>query len=312
MNELQKKTAQAIVNIFESGRVHGDYGAVAVLKGDEGHLTYGRSQTTLGSGNLFVLVKSYCSRPDALYSEDLRPYLRDLAQCNIALDSDMHLRTLLREAGEDPVMRDEQDRFFDAHFFEPALRAASGRGVLTPLGQTVIYDSFIQGGFNRIVSLVGATIGDRDVDEKTWIARYVKAREEWLSRLKPPLPTTVYRPQAFFRLIERDQWELPLPLTVRGVVISTETLEDTMPVVRASAVDPCDPLPGKVLYLTTPYLRGPEVLKVQEALSTHGFANGGDGVYGPFTEALVKKFQESKGLAVDGMVGPATRAALGL
>ena len=65
MNDLQKRTAQAIVNIFETGRVAGDYGAVTLLPGDAGHLTYGRSQTTLGSGNLFLLIKAYCERADA-------------------------------------------------------------------------------------------------------------------------------------------------------------------------------------------------------------------------------------------------------
>jgi len=312
VNDLQKKTAQAIVNIFETGRVHGDYGAVTVLKGDLGHLTYGRSQTTLGSGNLFVLVKAYCAHPDAALSRELRPYLPELAARKMELDHDMHLRAHLREAGEDPVMQETQDRFFDANYFDPALRTASAKGIHSPLGQTVVYDSFIQGGFHRVVSLVGATVGEGGVDEKEWVARYVKAREGWLSRLKPPLPGTVYRMHAFARLIEQKAWELPLDLTVRGVVISPETLADAMPVLRASAVDPCDPTPGPVLYLTSPYQCGPEVVQVQEALNTHGLANGRDGVFGPFTEVLVKRFQESKGLCADGVVGPATRAALGI
>jgi hypothetical protein len=65
VNDRQRRTAQAIVNIFETGRAVGDYGAVTFLRGDPGHLTYGRSQTTLASGNLFLLVLAYCERPDA-------------------------------------------------------------------------------------------------------------------------------------------------------------------------------------------------------------------------------------------------------
>ena len=42
--ELQKKTTQAIVNIFETSQPLGDYGKVTLLAGDSGHLTYGRSQ----------------------------------------------------------------------------------------------------------------------------------------------------------------------------------------------------------------------------------------------------------------------------
>src|SRR5215510_12361105 len=103
MNDLQKRTAQAIVNIFESGRVSGDYGAVTLLKGDSGHLTYGRSQTTLGSGNLFLLIKAYCERPDAGFATELRPFLADLSARNVDLDTNMTFREILREAGSDPA-----------------------------------------------------------------------------------------------------------------------------------------------------------------------------------------------------------------
>src|SRR5215470_20029273 len=99
MNDLQKRTAKAIVNIFETGRVAGDYGAVTVLKGDKGHLTYGRSQTTLGSGNLFLLIKAYCEHTDAQFASDLSPFLADLATRNVRLDSNMELRELLKDAG---------------------------------------------------------------------------------------------------------------------------------------------------------------------------------------------------------------------
>jgi chitosanase len=44
MNSIQTATAVAIVNVFETGRVRGDYGGIAVIKGDNGHLSYGRSR----------------------------------------------------------------------------------------------------------------------------------------------------------------------------------------------------------------------------------------------------------------------------
>ena len=68
LGKTQTKTAQAIVNVFETGRVQGDYGNVTVLAGDTGHLTYGRAQTTLSSGNLALLVHAYCIADGAQFA----------------------------------------------------------------------------------------------------------------------------------------------------------------------------------------------------------------------------------------------------
>ena len=54
--------------------------------------------------------------------------------------------------------------------------------------------------------------------------------------------------------------------------------------------------------------RGTAVKKVQGALGVEPV----DGIFGRDTEAAVKAFQRRKGLAVDGVVGPQTRKALGL
>jgi chitosanase len=312
LTDEQKQTCKAIVNVFETGRVAGDYGAVTILKGDAGHLTYGRSQTTLASGNLFLLIKAYCERADAQFASELQPFLPGLAARDVGLDFDMSLRETLRDAGADPAMQQEQNRFFDAHYFNPACSTAEARGITSPLGQAVIYDSFIHGGFARVTPLVAKTIGQNGVDEKMWIQDYVAARKRWLQGLKPPLPSTVYRMDAFNALIAENKWNLALTMTVRGVVISPDNLRDSTPVVRAAAVDPADPPVAPILFLTSPYMRGEEVRKVQEALNTNGLANQRDGIFGPFTVALVKKFQESKSLRVDGVVGPGTRLALGL
>lgn len=311
MEELQKKTVKAIVNIFETGRVTGDYGAVTVLKGDSGHLTYGRSQTTLGSGNLFLLIRSYCARADAQLGSELQPYLPRLADRDVALDRDGTLRALLGDAGDDPAMQSEQERFFDDHYFNPACRTAENRGISTALGQAVVYDSFIQGGFRKVAAMVGGTIGG-GVDQQKWIQDYVAARKRWLSGLNPPLPKTVYRMDAFAGLIAGGKWDLPLALTVRGTIISVETLSEPSSALRAAAVDPADPPAPPILFLKTPYMRGDEVRRVQEALNTAGYGNSRDGVYGPFTEALVRQFQAARQLKADGVVGPGTRAALGV
>src|SRR5688572_2451411 len=125
MTDLQKKTAKAIVNIFETGRLRGRYEAVVVLKGDSGHLSYGRSQATLGSGSLYVLLKDYCEAPGAKFSQALLPFVPRFRDKDFTLDHDRSVRELLEDAGHDPVMQQTQDGFFDRSYWQPASRAAS-------------------------------------------------------------------------------------------------------------------------------------------------------------------------------------------
>ncbi len=56
---------------------------------------------------------------------------------------------------------------------------------------------------------------------------------------------------------------------------------------------------------------GPEVIDLQYILQIRGFAPGAiDGDFGPKTEAAVIRFQKSKNLVQDGIVGPKTWTAM--
>ena len=51
---------------------------------------------------------------------------------------------------------------------------------------------------------------------------------------------------------------------------------------------------------------GEDVRTVQYLVTAHGHATAVDGIFGPLTRAAVEAFQKSRGLAVDGIVGPQT------
>ena len=54
-----------------------------------------------------------------------------------------------------------------------------------------------------------------------------------------------------------------------------------------------------------------QIATAQKALADVGCYTGPiDGIYGPVTDAAIRRFQQAKGLTVDGVVGPQTLAAL--
>lgn len=300
MNELQQATARAIVNVFETGRIRGNYAEITVLKGDSGHLSYGRSQAALGSGSLYELINAYCQQPNARFADELRPHLPRFQAKDVSLDTDDSVKGLLKAAGaQDPVMRVTQDQYFNRAYFAPACRAAEALGIAEPLGQAVVYDSHIQGGWGLLKKRIGPVTarGERD-----WVQKFIELRTQWLKSLKPPLPNTVYRMDSFAALIAQGKWDLALPLAVHGVTLTSEAL----------AGDIATPEAGpRTLQLASPYLRGADVSALQRALTAQGLPIPDDGVYGPFTDVMVKKWQAQQGIAEVG-VAKQTRASLGL
>jgi len=298
LTSLQARTAKAIVNIFETGAVLGVYGQVTLISGDSGHLTYGRSQTTLGSGNLYDLILRYCTNPGARFSQRLSPYLERLRKRDLSLDTDGLFANLLRAASDDPVMRGVQDGFFDDVYWVPALAEAQKHGLRTALGTAVVYDSVVHGSWNAMRLDTDAAVGDPSVaGEPAWIAKYIQVRRNWLAtNARADLRPTVYRMDALRALVDQGRWGLSLPLVVRQHEISQATLDGQPP----GCYD--GPAAGsRSLALSTPLLRGLDVRLVQLGLSERQMSIVADGIFGQASQKAIETYQIARGLAATGV-----------
>lgn len=303
----QKKTAEGIVNIFETNEVLGNYGQVTVIEGDTGHLTFGRSQTTLGSGNLYKLIIRYCDNGGARFPERLKPYLSRFEGKDITLDVDVKLHNVLRATADDVVMRDTQDQFFDQEYWQPAAAAAERERLLSPLGVAVVYDSFVHGSWGKMRDRTTEDYGSAsEIGEERWVQAYVTTRRAWLAgSSNEALRKTLYRMDAFQRLIDNECWHLNLPLVVRDKEISEATL--------AATPSGCyiGPQPGsRILAVEQPLSRGLDVRLVQLGLSDRDIGIKADGIFGQASQRCVRQYQSANGLPVTGVADLALIAQL--
>jgi hypothetical protein len=95
------------------------------------------------------------------------------------------------------------------------------------------------------------------------------------------------------------------PATSPGVVpASARPASPATPAIVPASAPASPGLPK--LFLTSPYMRGPSVLALQQRLRITA-----DGSFGPKTDAAVRTFQKANGLVPDGIVFTKTWAALG-
>ncbi len=207
----------AILSIFETSQPFGGYDTIATAKGDKGGLSYGKHQASINSGNLFLLCEMYASTPDSTHGKSFAPYLPLLKRKSTDLGHNREFLRLLKASAADPVMQACQENFFERQFFIPACKFAESQGLKLPLSTLVIFDSWVHGSLKRLF----ATVPDSFETEKLRITGYVRIRKEWLaSQPTQILRRTVYRTEAFLNLIKENNWNLDLPFSIRGQLLT--------------------------------------------------------------------------------------------
>jgi chitosanase len=133
-------------------------------------------------------------------------------------------RAILHNLGRtrNPEMVAAQEEVNDKHYWLPAIGWCDDHGINEALGNAVVYDSFVHGGFGIVRKLFPETPSS---GPRHWIKAYVTARHKWLQEhTNTLLHKTVYRMVTFERLIRDNNWDLKLPIHICGIDVTRGAL----------------------------------------------------------------------------------------
>jgi chitosanase len=144
----EKIKAAAIVNIFETGSVSGEFGAVGILDDGAG-ISYGIGQFTHRSGALRAVVEKYLVKGGPIARPVFEKYLpalssrrkKDLA----ALATSDEFISALKKAARTVEMHNAQAEVAFESYMRPAILECERLGFSTPLALAVLYDSLVHG-----------------------------------------------------------------------------------------------------------------------------------------------------------------------
>ena len=307
--DLVYKTVVAIVRCFETANYSSGvgYGKIANNTNDPGGLSYGMVQASLNSGSLYLLIQAYVDNKGTEASP-LAPFLPQLKARNSQLGIAGVLLDALKRAGNDPIMHQTEDDFFKRNYFDPAVATLNRLNWQTPLALAVIYDSHIQGAWQNLCQQTNTPFS---VGEKVWIPKYVATRRNWFERNSNPLlRSCTYRMDTFQHLIATDNWNLNLPIVSHGTLITESGLNVVAPVptTAPTRIESND----RLLSLENPNLSGDDVQTLKDALRKQGYTVSNSNVFDESVCTAVQAFQALHKMKADGIVGPATRATLGV
>jgi chitosanase len=158
-------------------------------------------------GNLKKLIQSYVKKGGPV--KELEKYIPEIGKQSLVSNADF--LDALKKACKDNVMALCQEEAYNEMYIDPAMAWCKKGGLELPLSKLVVADSFLHSGsiLPFLRNKFSETLPSAGGQEKSWITAYTKTRKEWLAtHTNKILNNTVYRPNLFLSLMDKNDWEL--------------------------------------------------------------------------------------------------------
>ena len=179
-----KELISNMVGVFETGKVGGD--PSAVQDKDSGIISYGKHQCTLSSkeSSLEKVLDRYMElAPKSENTKKLEEHMGAVRNKNESLRNNEEFKTLLKEAGKDPLMGQAQEEVFDKLYWKPAMQAADKAGITSPLGCALLTDTAVNSGpenLNTILSRSQAKLEGKEYTEQEFLQTFADERTKFI------------------------------------------------------------------------------------------------------------------------------------
>lgn len=209
-----KTAAFNITAAFEGGKGYANYQTY-----DSGIISYGRFQFTLAGGSLSRVLDSYLAACTSDTAGRLKGYQTRVRVKDASLRNDATFKALMIQAAEEDAMKQAQDSVVEKSYWVPAQDSTSSRGIVTPLGQALLFDMAIQHGpahklTQTAEQQLGAPpkskLGENGLTEEQLIRHLAQVRKNFLYAFAASnnLPGVKKRADFWVDLVASRDWQL--------------------------------------------------------------------------------------------------------
>jgi len=209
-----RRAAFNITAAFEGGKGYANYQTY-----DAGVISYGRFQFTLAAGSMGRVVDNYLASATSDVANQLRAYQARIQARDATLRNDETLKGLMVAAANEDAMKVAQDSVVITSYWAPSQDSVTARGIVTPLGQAMLFDMAIQHGpahkyTQTAEQMLGASprshLGENGLNEQQLITKTAEVRRDFLYDFaaRENLPGVKKRADFWIDLIGANYWQL--------------------------------------------------------------------------------------------------------